>query len=65
VKASCVLHALQVVFGAGDSAEQHACAGKNISILLLFTLLIKLVKVPQEPPFVLSLMHLYCKYKAG
>ncbi len=36
---------LQVVFGAGDPATQHACAGKNIAITVLLALLIRLVQV--------------------
>ena len=39
------MHHLQVVFGAGDSSKQHACAGKNIGITMLLILLVRLAQV--------------------
>lgn len=43
----------QVVFGAGESSSQHACAGKNTALLMLFVLLVRLVQVPACAPHVL------------
>lgn len=37
--------AAQVVFGAGESGAQHACAGRNTALLTLFVLLIRLLQV--------------------
>ncbi|CAL8464293.1 g3828 [Coccomyxa elongata] len=34
----------QVVFGAGESSSQHACAGKNTAMLMLFVLLVRLAQ---------------------
>ncbi|EIE18644.1 cytochrome P450 [Coccomyxa subellipsoidea C-169] len=34
----------QVVFGAGESGAQHACAGRNTALLTLFVLLIRLLQ---------------------
>ena len=36
---------LQLVFGAGESDKQHACAGKHTAITVLLALLIRLVEV--------------------
>ena len=41
----------QLVFGAGESDKQHACAGKHTAITVLLALLIRLVQVCALPWF--------------
>jgi hypothetical protein len=48
----------QVVFGAGESSSQHACAGKNTALLMLFVLLVRLVQVPAHAPMPWVLIRL-------
>lgn len=49
----------QVVFGAGESSSQHACAGKNTALLMLFVLLVRLVQVPAHAPMPYVLIRLH------